>query len=46
VRLLAIAARPAGCGNRRTIDIAVTLLPHPDSPTIPTVFPSGTAKET
>jgi hypothetical protein len=37
---------PAGCGSRRTIDIAVTLLPQPDSPTMPTVFPSGTENDT
>src|SRR5450631_882728 len=33
------AMRPGGCGTRPMIDSAVTLLPHPDSPTIPSVRP-------
>ena len=31
--------RPGGWGIRRMIDSAVTLLPHPDSPTMPRVSP-------
>ena len=30
---------PAACGSRRMIDSAVTLLPQPDSPTMPSVSP-------
>ena len=31
--------RPGGCGIRPRIDIVLTLLPEPDSPTIPSVSP-------
>src|SRR5262245_63721466 len=37
--------RPGGL-TRRAIDIAVTLLPQPLSPTRPSVLPFGTRKET
>src|SRR5439155_557943 len=33
------AMRPGGCGTKPMIDSAVTLLPHPDSPTMPRVRP-------
>ena len=36
--------RPGGCGTRRMIDSAVTLLPQPDSPTRPRVSPRPTVK--
>jgi hypothetical protein len=35
-----------GEGSSRIIDIAVTLLPQPDSPTSPRVRPCSTEKET
>src|SRR5690606_32489871 len=35
-----------GCGNRRMMDWAVTLLPQPDSPTIPRVSPAFSENET
>lgn len=35
-----------GLGRRRTMDMAVTLLPQPDSPTMPTQEPLGTVKLT
>ena len=38
--------RPGGFGISRRIDIAVTLLPEPDSPTIATVSPAATSNET
>src|SRR5215472_16032076 len=37
--------RPGG-GTRRMMDRAVTDLPHPDSPTMPTASPGPTSKET
>jgi hypothetical protein len=37
---------PCGCGSRRMIEKAVTLLPQPDSPTIPSVRPLRTSKLT
>ena len=37
---------PMGWGSRRTMDMAVTLLPQPDSPTMPTQVPLGTVKLT
>ena len=37
---------PMGWGRRRTMDMAVTLLPQPDSPTMPTQEPLGTVKLT
>src|SRR5215216_4314705 len=37
---------PAGVGTRRKMDSAETVLPHPDSPTIPSVLPRATSKET
>jgi hypothetical protein len=33
-------------GNSRITESAVTLLPHPDSPTIPSVSPGNTSSET
>src|SRR5690242_14035401 len=38
--------RAGGVGNRRMIERAVTDLPQPDSPTIPSVFPFSTEKST
>ena len=38
------AMRPGGCGTRPMIDSAVTLLPQPDSPTMPSVRPASTVK--
>ncbi len=35
-----------GCGSRPMIESAVTDLPHPDSPTIPSVLPFSTWKLT
>jgi len=32
-------------GSRRMIDIAAIVLPHPDSPTMPTVSPASTSKD-
>ena len=37
---------PGGCGMRRMSDSAVTLLPQPDSPTMPSVSPAATWNET
>src|SRR5438552_8076166 len=37
-------AREGGLSSRRMMDMAVTLLPQPDSPTSPTVSPAPTAK--
>ena len=37
--------RPGG-RTRRRMDSAVTLLPHPDSPTTPTVSPAWTVNDT
>src|SRR2546423_7019066 len=34
---------PGGCGIRPRIDIVLTLLPEPDSPTIPSVSPGYTS---
>ena len=36
---------PAGFGSNLIMDSAVTLFPHPDSPTMPVVFPSAREKE-
>ena len=36
--------RDGGLGSRRMIDMAVTLLPQPDSPTSPMVLPASSAK--
>src|SRR5215217_1274077 len=38
--------RPRRGGRRRMIDSAVTLLPQPDSPTIPSVSPAPTSNDT
>src|SRR4051812_15124737 len=38
--------RPGGCGTSRMIESAVTLLPQPDSPTMPSVRPRATLKST
>src|SRR5215203_4164382 len=38
--------RPRRGGSRRMIDSAVTLLPQPDSPTIPSVSPAPTSNDT
>src|SRR3954447_24199903 len=40
------AMRPGGCGTRPMIDSAVTLLPEPDSPTMPSVRPRSRRKST
>src|SRR5688572_5948686 len=40
------AMRPGGCGISPMIDSAVTLLPQPDSPTMPSVRPDSTLKLT
>ena len=40
------AGDPPGCATSRMIDIAVTLLPHPDSPTSATASPRRTSNET
>src|SRR3954447_14336568 len=37
--------RPGGCGIRPRIDIVETLLPEPDSPTMPSVSPGNTSYE-
>src|SRR5881396_3556324 len=37
---------PGGSGMRRRMESDVTVLPHPDSPTIPSVSPGCTSKET
>src|SRR6185312_10461319 len=37
---------PGGIGTRRKIELAVTLLPQPDSPTRPTVRPCSMLKDT
>src|SRR4051812_23715261 len=38
--------RPGGCGTSPMIESAVTLLPHPDSPTMPSVRPASSSKLT
>src|SRR5690606_41951821 len=38
--------RPGGSGTSRITERAVTLLPQPDSPTTPTVWPRSTSIET
>src|SRR5438067_8036986 len=38
--------RPGGCGTRRMMESAVTLLPQPDSPTMPSVRPRARLKST
>src|SRR6266850_1306149 len=40
------AMRPGGCGTRPMIESAVTLLPQPDSPTMPSVRPRSRRKST
>src|SRR5438132_2175546 len=40
------AMRPGGCGTSPMIDSAVTLLPQPDSPTMPSVRPRSREKST
>ena len=38
-----LAMRPGGCGIRPSSAIVLTLLPEPDSPTIPSVSPGKTS---
>src|ERR1700733_7563436 len=38
-----LTMRPGGCGIRPRIDSVLTLLPDPDSPTIPSVSPGKTS---
>src|SRR5919201_5571165 len=38
--------RPGGCGTSRMMESAVTLLPQPDSPTMPSVRPRARLKST
>src|SRR5687768_10087799 len=38
--------RPGGCGTRPMIESAVTLLPQPDSPTMPRVRPRSRRRST
>src|SRR5688572_14522894 len=38
--------RPGGCGMRPMMDSAVTLLPQPDSPTMPSVRPFSSLRST
>ena len=45
-RLLPDSIRPGGSGTRRRIESAVTLLPQPLSPTMPTLAPAGTSNDT
>src|SRR5574341_1295510 len=40
------ATRPGGCGTRPMIESAVTLLPQPDSPTMPSVRPRSRLRST
>ena len=40
------AIRPAGAATSRMMESALTLLPHPDSPTSATVSPGRTSHET
>src|SRR6185503_6140801 len=40
------AMRPGGCGMRPMIESAVTLLPQPDSPTMPRVRPRSSLRST
>src|SRR3954471_15940758 len=40
------AMRPGGCGTSPMMESAVTLLPHPDSPTTPSVRPASSSKLT
>src|SRR4051812_5050649 len=40
------AMRPGGCGTRPMMESAVTLLPQPDSPTMPRVRPRSRRKST
>ena len=44
-RISPFSMRPGGEGMRRRIDIEVTLLPEPDSPTMASVSPAATSKE-
>src|SRR5437762_531798 len=37
---------PGGCGMSRMSDSAVTALPQPDSPTMPSVSPAASSKDT
>src|SRR6516164_4443532 len=45
-RMVPPTIRPGGSATRRRTDSAVTLLPHPDSPTTPNVSPLCTSYET
>src|SRR3954467_8759869 len=40
------AMRPGGCGTSPMMESAVTLLPQPDSPTMPSVRPASSSKLT
>src|SRR5262245_1585312 len=40
------AMRPGGCGTSPMIESALTLLPQPDSPTMPSVRPASSSKLT
>src|SRR5688572_26055998 len=40
------AMRPGGCGTSPMIESAVTLFPHPDSPTMPSVRPRSSVRST
>ena len=45
-RISPLTTFPGGIGISRIIDRAVTVLPDPDSPTSPKVWPRSTLKET
>jgi len=45
-RMAPLANIAGGPGRRRRIDIAVTLLPQPDSPTMPSISPAFSCQET
>ena len=45
-RMAPLAIRVGGSGSRRRTDMAVTLLPQPDSPTSPSTSPGPMANET
>ena len=44
-RMEPVVMTPEGWGRSRMMDMAVTLLPQPDSPTRPVMEPRGTSKE-
>ena len=45
-RMRPVSMRPGGEATNRSTDSAVTLLPQPDSPTMPSVAPAGRSKLT